>query len=324
MSTLAIATLWTMCFAGAGTAVGALLLVNQLTINLVPFGLSGGVIGGILGGFGAVWQGRREHGPVVIDREGRAVRLTAEWLLLAPMAAGLVSVGVLVGLYSWKTYTFAPFLLYALMVMGIGALARPYVASRRLSRAVSAIELGEIGSARTQLQTLHQSAWASKAVKDMSALNLGLLALWEGRLEEAASWYERAGALRGQALAASGLALIQVLQDKVDIGEQTLRRAIEVADGMSAQSEIDGVRLLIVLRREGAQEAAFLGERLWSPGGAGGLFLGLLASARGTAGDLNGMHDLLADPLVQDAIHSGLGDVVPELRALRSVHKGGS
>ena len=142
------------------------------------------------------------------------------------------------------------------------------------------------------------------------------MALRSGDLDEAARWYVGAGAGDGNALASTGLALVRVLEDRLDDAERLLRAAAASPDGRHAQTELDAVALLLTLRRDGASACVTQAERAWLPG-QGSLFLAVLAAARAKLGDLDGARVLLEEPATQAAMDHGFGDIVPELRELR-------
>jgi ATP/maltotriose-dependent transcriptional regulator MalT len=165
---------------------------------------------------------------------------------------------------------------------------------------------------------IEAAPWWTANVRSMAALNLGFIALTQQRLDDAAHWYNRANRGRDRALACTGLALVRALQGDSDEAERQLTRAGKSGEGRHAQAEIDGVRLLVALRRDGAEEAARLGDRLRNPN-SGGLFLGLLACAHARQGNEASAKEVLEEHAAREMIDSVFGDVVPELRELKWV-----
>lgn len=312
-----VAGTWAMAGASIGTAFAAALQAIGLVGSLVPFGLVSAGIAGTLGVF--AYRLERRHASSkrqLVDGRGRLVRPMSAWLLGFPVLLLAVGIGLLVMVAALRTGSWVPL---AMLVVAFGAMVaffRPLLAHRSLTRAVDALEDGDEKTGRARLEGINGAFWSPRGVREMAALNLGLMALGDGELDEASAWYENAGALRGRALAATGLALVRTLQERYDEADSLLATAGTYAEGRSAQVEIDGVRLLLTLRREGATEARAYGERLLTAG-AGGLFMAVLAAARRQAGDAHGAAALLGDPSVDDTLRSSIGHVIPELRELR-------
>jgi hypothetical protein len=237
-------------------------------------------------------------------------------LVAVPILAGTVGVFGLVLLYALRIQSGFPLAMFGVVVLAGMLVGRPALAARALTRAVEALESGDTLRARARLLALERAFWVPATSQIMAALNLGFLSFADGDLEEAARWYERAGRGRLNPYAATGLALVRTLQARWPEAEELLNSAGVGSAGRLAQAEIDGVRLLLALRREGPQEARELGERLNGPG-AGGLFLAVLAACRRKTGDESGALVLLGDPTVEDTLQSGLGEWVAELKELR-------
>jgi hypothetical protein len=307
---------WMMAGAVFGAAVGATLQFLTWLSSLVGPGLVGGASGLVLGAL-AWGLDRRDakRRPLLVDGRGRLVRPMGTWVLAAPLCLGMLGVLGLVVLGTIRSGSWAPFgFLFGTVLLLVG-IARPLLGARALTGAVEAMEAGRTEDAVRRLRAIEGSPWATRPVRAMAHLNLGLEALRSGRLDEAATWYRRAGAGSGRALASTGLAFVRVLESQWEFAESLLSDASASAEGRTARVEIDGVRLLLVLRRDGPSEACLLGDRLLGPG-ADSLFLAVLAAARMRAGDEVGAQDLIAEPLVVAILAGGFGQVVPELRGL--------
>lgn len=317
MTGAAVATAWALAGAVVGTALGIAATSVGLVGAMAPVGTAG-VILGLLAGLVAFWIDRRRAArrPPLLDGKGRWVRPMAAWVLGTPLVVGGLGLMGLLVLGSIRTGSLVPAALSVVGAYALVAFGRPLVGSRALARAVVALEAGDVADARDRLTRIERSAFIPHATRTMAAVNLGLLALFEGRLDEAAGWYERGGGPEGRSLAATGLALVRTLQGRWGEAEELLDRASMHRDSRSAHTEIDGVQLLLVLRRDGPEAARERGERMVGPG-AGSLFLAALAAARSKAGDPIGARLLRADPGVEEFLQSGFGEVVPELRELR-------
>lgn len=318
LSPAVVAGAWAMAGAAFGTALGAVLKSSGVIDTLVPVGLGGALFAGIVGSI--LFKYERASAatrPAMVDARGRVFRPVAAWVLGLPITAGGLGFLLLVILAALKTGSLVLAALCVGVIFAMGAVARPILGSRALHSAVLAIESGQPEEARKRLEAIDRAIWAPEPVRRMAAVNLGLLSLSEGDLDDAAEWYLHAGAGRSRALASTGLALVRVLQDRLEEAEQLLAGAAVGAEGRSAQAELDGVRLLLTLRRDGPDEARKFGERIAGPG-AGGLFLAVLAAARWKAGDRTGAQALMRDHAVDDTLQSGFGQVIPELQELRA------
>jgi hypothetical protein len=313
---------WALGFGALACAVGAYGVYAWVSFPLEKLVFGSSAVGGVVGGVGFRLERRWAlRQPALLDGRGRAVRPVALWVNGVPLVLGAAGLAGLLWVASLRTGSYVPGLLTIAVLYGAVAFGRPMVAARQLGRGVEWMEAGDIDSARDRFIALEDTPWAPRAVREMAALNLGLIALLSGELDTAAACYERGGARRGKALAATGLALVLALRGDTSTADDLLRRAASGTEARSAQAEIDGVRLLVALRRDGAGEAAALAERLWTPG-AGSLFLALRAAARWQSGDREGARTLASDPAVQDALASGFVEVIDELRMLR-IHLSG-
>lgn len=308
---------WLMAGGCVGTAAGAWLVTFGQLDTVAPAGLGGGAVAAIVGAL--AFRGERRQArqaPALVDGQGHFVRPLSTWLLAVPLVIGALGLFGLVVVASLQADSLTPG--FAALGIGVGLLAliRPLWSNRVLTVAVQASENGEAVDALRRLRAIDRSFWVTGAARRVARLNLGLLYLREGRLDDAARYYQRAGAGAGNAWASTGLALVRAIQGRFAEVEALLQAASAAPDGKAAQTEIDGVRLLLVLRRDGPSEARELGQRLVGHT-SGGLFLSVLAAAREACGDAAGARELTDEPTVAGFLASGLGDVIPELQALR-------
>lgn len=312
-ATMGVVVVGTWGLAGAclGAALGGAL---GAPAPVVPLGLGGGAGLALLGAVAFLLERRAAaRRRALVDSRGRLVRPLSTWLHAVPIALGGLGVAILVALWSAHTGSMAPMAALVAVAVVFAVVVRPMLARRALTSAVVAIEHGETERARRALEGLERGLLPTRPVREMARLNLGLLAIHSGDLDDGAVWFQRAG---GSAHAATGLALIRAVQGVFPEAEALIGVATRAKDARHAQAEIDGVRLLLVLRRDGAAEARRVGERLNGPG-AGAFFHAVLAAAREGDGDHAGANELLGDEAVRATIDAGVGGVVPELQALR-------
>jgi len=304
-----VAGTWGMAGACAGAAVGV-----GLAAPVAPIAFGGALGLGFAGAVAFLLERRAASGrKALVDSRGRLVQPLSTWLSAVPLALGALGVVTLVGLWSMNTKSMSPIVSLGIVFVVFGAVIRPMVARRALTSAVVAIEQGEPERARRALEGLERGLLPTRPVREMARLNLGLIAIHAGDLDSAAIWFQRAGS---SAHAATGLALVRAVQGAFHESEALIGVAGRAKDWRHAHAEIEGVRLLLVLRRDGASEARLAGERQIGPD-AGSLFQAVLAAARFGDGDEAGADELLANEAVQATIEAGVGLVVPELQALR-------
>ena len=146
---------------------------------------------------------------------------------------------------------------------------------------------------------------------------LAMVALQQGRADEALLWLE--GRWRGPAAAwaAAGRALaLLLLPDRSADAEDALREVLRLPGRAAVDAEVDAVRVLLVWRQEGAAVARALAEQLDGPG-AGVLHRALLAALRQAEGDHAGADRIARQPAVKDLLATGLGRAIEELATLR-------
>lgn len=319
-SSLPIAMFWAMGGTALGAAVGAWLQIFGQLHTLVGPAFGGGISFFFLGLIShraeRHWAMSRKQ---MLDGRGRLVRPMAAWLMMLPMTLGALGFLGLVVVAALRSGSTSPLLVFVIAAIGFIGVSRPVLGGRSLRRAVEALDAGRVGEAKRRLMQIEAAVWWTRSVRSMAALNLGLMSVSAGDFEEAGQWYARAAEGKARALAWTGLSLVRALQLRFGEAEDLLHRASATGEGRHAQAEIDGVRLLIVLRRDGAEDARQLGERIWGTA-PGGLFLALLATARHNAGDVEGARELvLSEPAARETLDGAFGTVIPELHALREI-----
>jgi tetratricopeptide (TPR) repeat protein len=307
-----VAAGWMLAFGALGSAIGSVLVIvgaaGHIAVAAVPLAVVGAVVGMLAH---RVEFARASGRTAVIDARGRAVQPLGTWLVAVPLAIGAASLLALVvvgSVYSQSRGIGAGFLLLS---MGLAALFRPLYATSRLRGAVEAASRGE-QRAEAELTTLAAAWWSPKNARAQAALNLGLLALRRREFDRAARWYAMVQSGRAAGFAATGLALVYVGLERFEEAEGALREAATSAAGRHIQGELDGVRLLLVLRRDGHVDALELAGRL-APPAPGALYTGALAAALVSAGRDDEAMTLMEDGGAAALETSGLAHLLPEL-----------
>ncbi|TNE85807.1 MAG: hypothetical protein EP330_24535 [Deltaproteobacteria bacterium] len=300
---------WMLAFGGLGAAVGALLVMLGIAGHMAWGALPGAVIGAGLGITAhRVEAGRAAQRTAVIDARGRAVRPLGTWLIALPLAVGACALVALVGIGALYADNRGIGVGFGLLALGLVALFRPLYAASRLRAAVESASRGE--QADEALRRVATAWWSTSSTRAQAALNLGLLALRRGEYEAAGRWYASVQGGRAQGFAATGLALVYIGMERYAEAEGALREAATSDAGRHVQAELDGARLLLVLRTEGPDATRELAARL-EPPSPGALF-----SAVRTAAQLDGSDESLfaAAGARQALAEAGLAHLVPELR----------
>lgn len=310
----AIVVGWMLAGIAAGTAIGATAhLVGAVRAVGAVVG-SGGIVGALLGAAAWAWDRRRAgRRAAVLDGHGRWARPSAAALLGVPLAIGVASLLVLVVIGTVHTGSPLAGLAFLVVALGLLTLAPSVWVTGRLRAAALAAQAGREAEAARTWKTLARSRWAPRSAADQAALNLGSLALARQDGASARAWYGRVRGGRAAAFAASGLALLDVLDGRFAAAEHRLARTSRA--GRAVQGEVDAVRLLLVWRRDGLAEALGLGDRLLGPE-SGVLFLAILAAIRREADDPEGAEALGGPALAEALRESTVARALPELRAL--------
>ncbi|MCB9668493.1 MAG: hypothetical protein H6736_02845 [Alphaproteobacteria bacterium] len=256
-----------------------------------------------------------EARPAVLDARGHLGRPPHALVYAIPLLAAAPALLVLVVVGSVGMKSFLPALVFGVGGFGLGWAARRLVSSHRLTEALQALEAGEVAVARERLEAL-ESGWIStRRGRTTARLNLGMLALGEGDLERAGRWYLTVDDALGQTFARAGLALVRVLEDRLDEAERVLHEALASPGSSGVQGQLDAVRLLLTLRQEGPEAAAELGVSLEEPH-SGELFRGLLALALLRAGRPQDAARVADPALLAVLDDSGWRAVIPEIAEL--------
>ena len=309
---------WAMAGAVVGTSVGTTMqLVGQVE-GSAAVGLSGAGAGAVFGFL--AWLIDRQAAasrPSVVDGKGRLTKPASVALMAVPMGAAAIGLAGLVVVASVSAGSLVYGGAFAFVLLGLGWFTRPLVTSHRVGQAVQLAEGGDTDLARRLFLKIVDGWWITGSGRAQAQLNLGLLALRDGDLEMAARWYELpARSHKGKvgAFACSGLALVRTLQGRWSEAEAFLHKAQTRGRG-ALQPEVDGVRLLMVLRRDGAIEAREMGERLLALN-SGSVFCAALAISREQTGHPDEARDLLEGGIGAGLRASGIVALMPELEEL--------
>ncbi|MCB9674260.1 MAG: hypothetical protein H6737_04035 [Alphaproteobacteria bacterium] len=262
-----------------------------------------------------VERARAKHRPAVLSERGRHERPLHAALFAIPMAFAVPALVALVVVGSVATSSLVPAVLFGTGGFGLGWAARRVASSHTLTAALEALETGDTARARELLQRLEVGWMSTRAGRTTARLNLGMLALSEGDLDGAARYYETIASEPGRSFARAGLALVRVLQDRLEEAEAAVLDAMGAEQAHGVQGQIDTVRLLLVLRKDGDQAARAMGEQLLTME-AGELFRGVLALLRRRAGDAAGAGELADAHTLQALEESGWAGVIPEISEL--------
>ncbi len=301
---------WAMAGATVGTGAGALLQLTGQIPSAAPPGLAAACAGAVLG-IGAWLVDRRASAgrTAVVDGKGRWTRPASAWLMALPLAAGALGISSLVVLGTVRSGALEYGFAFLAILFALLWFTRPIYSHSKVGTAVALAQSGDVDAARRAFLAVADGWWITATARAMAQLNLGLLALQDGDLVMAERWYRLPAKGKTGAFAASGLALVHVLNGRYELAQDTLHKATSLG-GASLQVEVDGVRLLLVLEREGPEAAYELGERLLAPN-SGGLFCAALAVARHQTGRREEARELV-DAGVGDAIlASGIDRWVP-------------
>ncbi len=310
----AVLLAWMMSGGAMGIAVGLTAQVlGTATTLAMPAGMACIALMTI-GGLVALGVERRlsRNRPAVLARSGRHERPLHAGLYAIPLALALPPLGVLVVVGSVATSSLVPALVFGVGGFGLGWAARRLASSHTLTSALEALEVGDLGRARELLTRLEAGWISTRSGRVTARLNLGMLALSQGELDQAARYYESIDSGAGRTFAQASLALVRVLQDRLDAAEQAMHTAMEGPAVHLVQGQLDTVRLLLLMRTEDDATARHTGEQLLTAD-AGELYRGLLGLLRLRGGDSSGARTLV-DQHTRDALAtSGWPGVIPEI-----------
>lgn len=307
---------WMMAGAAVGMAGG---LTAQM-VGMPPSVASGLGIGltalTTLAGVIAFWveRGLSKSRPALLDGHGRMSRPLHGALFALPILIAGPALLTLIIVGSVATQSLVPALIFGVGGFGLGWAARRVASAHTLTAALEALEAGDILDAKARLHRLDAGWGATRSGRTMARLNLGMLALGEGDLDRAASFYGQVETGAGSAFARAGLALVRVLQDRLDEAEIVLLEAMNGPGSTVIQGQVDAVRLLLLMRRNDPAAKPMAEQLLTEESGE--LFRGLLALLRVQNGDSAGAQSLMDRNTSQALEESGWREVIPEIAEL--------
>jgi hypothetical protein len=184
--------------------------------------------------------------------------------------------------------------------------------THRLTGALEALELGREAEATAALRVLAASPLVHRKTRTVASLNLGTLALQQGRLDDAAQWLVGIDTGQAGAHAHAGLALVRVLQGDLGQARILVGQAMSGRAARAVQGQADAVRILIVLGEDGEAAALEFGERLLGQASSG-LHQALIGAMRQRIGREEAADELLLTPAAVAILQSGLAERVPIL-----------
>jgi hypothetical protein len=308
---------WMMSGGALGLAVGLTAQLIGVDDRLTtPLGFGAIALMTVLGVIALqVERAQSRNRPAVLSKNGRHERPLHAALYAIPLLLAVPALLVLVVVGSVATDSLVPALIFGTGGFGLGWAARRVASSHTLTAALEAMEIGDLDEARRLLQRLEGGWVSTRAGRTSARLNLGMLALSEGELDRASTYYRTIASGPGRTYAQAGLALVHVLQGRLQDAEDAVLEAMSGPGAHGVQGQLDTVRLLLVMRRDGDDTARSMGEQLLAAD-AGELFRGLLALLRFRAGEPNAAREL-ADPHTVHALdESGWSAVIPEIDEL--------
>lgn len=287
--------LWTVAGGTLGMAVS---LTRSLAGHAPePWAPAMAAFGGVTGALALQWARRHP-----VDQR--------VWLQLVPAGVATPAVLWLGVLGTIRTTSVVPAALSAWLATLIGFGVWRTALWSRLAGAVR--RGGAEGDA--ELEALAALRIAPRSVRARAAWVRGMRAWHEGDGELALHWLVPIRDPEVVPAAAATVGLIHALRGEEAPARAALARVYESSDAI-ARAQADGVRLLMVLRRDGADVARELGTRLYAPRSSA-LLVGVWAVARDATGDPAGADGLLTPRFCQALRDERLDQVVDEVGAL--------
>lgn len=308
---------WALCCAAVGTAAGVTRLSMGLAASATLLGAAGLVLGALVGAVVYVLERRAATGrPEVIGANGVAERPLHGAALVVPLlGAGAPGLLWLAGLSS--TVLDRP---EAAVLFVVGGVCAAWVAHRVWAQHMLArgLEAYQTGDGIRALAAVADARWSPPSIRNGARVNLAMVALQDGRGEDALRWLDGTGRGPAAAWSAVGRALAWLLvAGHTEEADAALREALRLPGRPAVEAEVDAVRVLLVWRQEGAAVARELAQQLDGPG-ASALHRALLAASLHVTGDSSGAERASRHPAVQSLLASGLGRSIGELDPLRA------
>ena len=290
---------WLVAGGAVGVSVG-------FTLDLMGWRAGAPVLAALGGGLFAVlgflaWILERIQARklvAVADVRGRLRRRRSFWLVAVPIALMIVGLVWMVIVGSVRAESLWAGVGFGGIAMGLTILFVPLWGQHLLGRGVESATMGDTDEARASLGRVSRGWWYGRLPRSIATLNLGYVELEAGQLDKALVCFESVRHERVEAQARVGQALCLVKKGLWERAEAALQAAYLPTGGRPKQHELDGVRLLLLLHRDGSEVAREVGEPLLT-GQVGELFRGVLASARRSCGDGVGAQELLDDAVIQ-------------------------
>ena len=295
---------WGAAGAAAGTSVGGLTLTAG-SMAVADVGAAAMVVGAALGGIAL----RAERGwaagrPSLLDARGRPAWPLHGALFAAPVLVALPSLLLLTVLGSAWIGGPGPAVAFFAAAVAVGWAGIRVWSTHTYTTALAELEDGAVEQARAQLAGLARSWVATRSARTAARINLGMMALHEGRGDEALDWYVGLGGAWAQA----GRALALLMLGRTEEAADELGDALGGPAARHLQEQLDALRVLLVWRTEGPDAARSVGQQLLGPQ-ATPLHRALLVAL--------GDRHWRDDPDVDALVHSGLGRALPELARVR-------
>ena len=312
---LVVMVSWGLAGSAVGTAIGATLqLAYGVDRAAASLGIGGMVVAGMLGAVAMmVERSRSELRPELTDMRGTRSRPLHGVLLGVPVLVSVPSLVWLLIIASVGLDSLVPAITFGSLALVVAWAGLRISSNHRLARALEALEEGHTGEARLALKSLAERIVVSRGAKTAARLNLAMLALNDGDGVSALEWAHaptRSGAFAWAALAR---ALAHLLNgDPPEEADIWLGKAMTGPGSRAVQPEADAVRVLLVWRMNGEDEARKIGEELVGPG-ATALHRALVAALRDRAGDAEGARAMRTED-VEGLLLGGMARAIPELR----------
>jgi hypothetical protein len=236
---------------------------EQGAIRLLYAILLGAIVGVVAHLLERRWTLR--YGVELLDHRGHLVHPRHPVVLVLPAVIaipGLLWLGVVGSLHTHSLLAAEAFGVSSLLVLA--GLWRAWC-SHRLTLGLQYLTVNENVRGRGILEGLGTGVLVPARLKSIARLNVAQLALRGGELQQALALFQGVRRPKSRAVALVGSALTQTLLGRYGAAEVTLRELSRLPGARELQSQIDEIRLLVALRRDGEVKAFELGQRLSSP-----------------------------------------------------------